>query len=73
MRGKFLACTLRWTHRRAGIQGNRNRNLERTRRGRQGCAEETSLGVDKMAHIVEIGCAVKPAVGQAAQEDGEDD
>lgn len=44
-----------------------------TRRGCQRCTEETHFGLSKVARIVEFGGAVKPAVGRAGQENGEDD
>jgi len=52
---------------------NRTRKFGRTRRGGQRSAEETNVGVGKVADVVDSGRGVKPAVGQAGQEQSEDD
>ena len=55
------------------MQGNRNRYFDGIQRSRQRGTEKTNLGVRKVADFVELSSAVKPAVGQAGQEQSEDD
>ena len=52
---------------------NRTRKFGRTRRGGQRSAEETNVGVGKVADVVDSGRGVKPAVGQATKEKCEGD